>query len=115
MSLNVNLYLRKNTLFIRLKGEMDQATCGELRVKLQEVIVKYEVNNIVFNFKELDFLDSSGIGVIIGRYNQLKAKGGKVIICNLNPNIEKIIMLSGLTKICSLKDNEEVATQYLEV
>lgn len=115
MSLNVNLYLRKNTLFIRVKGEMDQATCGELRVKLLEVIVKYDVTNLVFNLKELEFLDSSGIGVIIGRYNQLKAKGGKVILCNLNKNIEKIIMLSGLTKICTLKDNEETAKVYLEV
>ncbi len=60
MSLNVNLYLRKNTLFIRLKGEMDQETCCELRVKLLEVIVKYEVVNIVFNLKELEFMDSSG-------------------------------------------------------
>ncbi len=115
MSLNVNLYLRKNTLFIRLNGEMDQSTCGELRVKLMELIVKYEVINIVFNLKDVEFLDSSGIGVIIGRYNQLKAKGGKVILCNLNPNIEKIILLSGLTKICTLKDNEEVAKHYLEV
>lgn len=114
MSLNVNLYLRKNTLFIRLKGEMDQATCGELRIKLSEVIVKYDVTNIVFNLKELEFLDSSGIGVIIGRYNQLKAKGGKVILCNLNDNVQKIVMLSGLTKICTVKDSEENAKYYLE-
>lgn len=115
MSLNVNLYLRKNTLFVRLKGEMDQATCGELRVKLSEVIVKYDVCNMVFNLKEIDFLDSSGIGVIIGRYNQLKNKGGKIILCNYSSDIEKIIVLSGLTKICTLKENEEVAKEYLEV
>lgn len=114
MALNVNLYLRKNTLFVRLKGEMDQSTCNELRVKLLEVIVKYDVVNIVFNLKELDFMDSSGIGVIIGRYNQLKSKGGKLILCNLNPNIEKIITLSGLTKICILKDTEDSAKYFLE-
>lgn len=114
MSLSVNLYLRKNTLFIRLKGEMDQDTCRELRVKLLEVIVKYDVINIVFNLKDLEFLDSSGIGIIIGRYNQLKSKGGKVILCNLNDNIEKIIILSGLPKICTIKDSEESAKYYLE-
>ncbi len=114
MALNVNLYLRKNTLFTRLKGEMDQSTCRELRVKLLEVIVKYDVVNIVFNLKDLEFMDSSGIGIIIGRYNQLKTKGGKVILCNLNDNIEKIVVLSGLPKICIIKDSEESAKYYLE-
>lgn len=115
MALNVNLYLRKNTLFVRLKGEMDQDTCTELRIKLLEVIVKYDVINIVFNMKELSFMDSSGIGIIIGRYNQIRQKNGKIVLCSLNEQIEKIVILSGLPKICAVKENEESAKWYLEV
>ncbi len=113
--LNVNMFIRKSTLFIRLKGELDQDTCTELRIKLLEVIVKYNIINIVFNLKDLEFMDSSGIGIIIGRYNQLKQRNGKIILCSLNPNIDKIITLSGLTKICTIKQNEDLAKKYLEV
>lgn len=115
MSLNVNLFLKKRTLFVRLKGEMDQDTCTELRNKLTELIVKYDVENLVFNMKELNFMDSSGIGVIIGRYNQIKMRQGKIILCCLNELIERIVVLSGLPKICVLKENEESAKWYLEV
>jgi stage II sporulation protein AA (anti-sigma F factor antagonist) len=65
--------------------------------------------------KNLEFMDSTGIGIIIGRYNQLRVKGGKIILCSINRNVEKIVLLSGLPRICIIKNNEEEALQYLEV
>ena len=82
--------------------------------KLIDIIEKYSVKNIVFNFNELEFMDSTGIGMIIGRYNQIKKKGGKIILCSLNKQISRIVMLSGLSRICLLKDSEEEAFIYLE-
>ena len=114
MSLSVNFYLRDKSIFIRLIGEMDQDTVGNLREKLIEIIEKYDIKNIVFNMKNLSFMDSTGIGIIIGRYNQLRLKGGKIIICCINRNIEKIILFSGLPRICLIKNDEEEAYNYLE-
>lgn len=115
MSLSVNFYLRDKTIIIRLIGEMDQDTVGNLRQKLIEIIEKYEIINVVFNMKSLEFMDSTGIGIIIGRYNQLRVKGGKIILCSINRNVEKIVLLSGLPRICIIKNNEEESLQYLEV
>ena len=70
-----------------------------------QIIKEKNVKNIVLNLKELTFLDSTGIGIIIGRYNQLKMKGGKVLLCSINKNIERIILLSGLPRICIIKAN----------
>ena len=114
MRLNVKFFTRKNTMYLRISGEMDQGSVGNLKEKLVQIIKEKNIKNIVFNMKELTFLDSTGIGIIIGRYNQLKTKGGKVILCSINRNIERIILLSGLPRICVIKENEEDAQFYLE-
>ena len=114
MGLSVNFYLKNNTMVIRLIGEMDQETIGNLRIKLTELIEEHKIKNIIFNLQRLDFMDSTGIGIIIGRYNQLRKKNGKIILCNINKNIEKIVILSGLPRICMIKNNEEDAYEFLE-
>ncbi len=106
MGLGVNLLIRGKTLFIRLKGELDQKSSDDLRFKLNELIIKYHLKNLVFNMQNLEFMDSSGIGIIIGRYNQIKENGGKIYLCELNDQIRKIINLSGLTRICTIKESE---------
>ena len=63
--------------------------------------------------KGLEFMDSSGIGLILGRYEELKKKNGHIILCDLNENIKRIITLSGLVKICTLRENEESARWFL--
>ena len=115
MALKINLYIIRATLVVRLDGEMDQLTADDLRLKLSELIIKYSVHNIIFNMRELVFMDSSGIGVIIGRYNQIKHFDGEIILCELNEYIKKIVKLSGLERICKIKDTEELSKFYLGV
>ena len=95
-------------------GEMDQENVGSLRDKLVKIINDKNIKHLVFNLKELTFMDSTGVGIIIGRYNQLKSKNGKVILCDINKNIQKIILLSGLSRICIFKENEEESYKFLE-
>lgn len=114
MGLSVNFYLKNNTVFIRLIGEMDQDTVGNLRDKLIDLIKKHNIKHVVFNLGKLDFMDSTGIGIIIGRYNQLRSIGGRVVLCNISRNVEKIILLSGLPRICIIRNSEEEAFTFLE-
>ena len=72
------------------------------------------IRNIVFNLEQVSFMDSSGIGYIIGRYTQVKNRRGKIIVCSMNTLIERIFNLSGLKRICSVVENEEQATKILE-
>ena len=115
MALNVHLVIKKKSLFIKMVGEMDQHTSENFKLRLIELIDKYKIKNLVFNMKDLSFIDSSGIGLLIGRYNQLKTKEGEIVICELHNNIERIIMLSGLYKICVIKDSERDAKWYLGI
>lgn len=115
MVLNVQLFIKKDVLFNRLEGELDQGSVEEFRVKVIELIDKYHIKYLVLNFHKLSFMDSSGIGFIIGRYNQLKQLNGKIILCDMNEQIERIVYLSGLNKICLIMDNEEKVSEYLGV
>lgn len=115
MGLSVQMALKKNVLIIRLKGELDQATASNLKYRVSEVIDKYRIKNLVINMHEVPFMDSSGIGFIIGRYTQLKNRKGQVIICSMNKMVERIFNLSGLKKICLVASCEEEAEERLEI
>ena len=112
MALNMQMAIRKNRLFIRLSGELDQAVTENLKIKVSEVVDKYMIKHIIINFSRLDFMDSSGIGFIIGRYAQVKKRNGKIVICSMN---ERIVRLSGLRRICLIASSEEEAERELEV
>ena len=99
MGMNVQMALRKNILIIRLKGELDQASVTSLKYRVSEVIDKYRIKNLVINMSEVPFMDSSGIGFIIGRYTQIKQRKGKIVICSMNEIVERIFNLSVLKKI----------------
>lgn len=115
MLLNVQMLIKKNVLYVRLDGELDQHTVENLRLRISELIEKYQIRYLVLNFYKLQFMDSSGVGFIIGRYHRLKKTSGGVILCSLNEHIERLVMLSGLNKICMIKKNEEEANEYLGV
>lgn len=115
MGINVQMALRKNILIIRLKGELDQDSVTSLKYRVSEVIDKYRIKNLVINMSEVPFMDSSGIGFIIGRYTQIKQRKGKVVICSMNEIVERIFNLSGLKKICLVAKTEIEAEERVEV
>ena len=106
MGLNVGVYVKSDVLILRLKGELDDVTVKDLRFKISNYIDDYKIKHLIINMEKLDFLDSSGIGFIIGRYHQLRKVSGDVTICGMHQKIERIITFSGLTKICLIRDTE---------
>lgn len=115
MALNIQMAIRKNLLFIRLRGELDQASTENLKFRVSEIVDKYYIKHIILNLEYLGFMDSSGIGFIIGRYAQIKKRQGKIVICSMNDIIERIFNLSGLKRICMVASSEEEAQSCLEV
>ncbi|MDE6660709.1 MAG: anti-sigma factor antagonist [Anaeroplasmataceae bacterium] len=107
MGLNVGVYVKKDILILRLKGELDDVSASDLRKRVANYIESYKINHLVLNLAELTFLDSSGIGFIIGRYHQLKKRNGDITISNVNSKVERIIYISGLAKICKMRESEE--------
>lgn len=87
-----------NLLIVQVAGELDHHYADEIRMRIDAEIMKPPIRNILFDFNRLSFMDSSGIGMIMGRYKKIKALGGKAwIICN-NPNATRILEMSGVFK-----------------
>ncbi len=101
--------LTKQTLVIRIGNELDHHTADRIRQESEEYICKNNVNRIVFDFGGTSFMDSSGIGIIMGRYKVLRALGGKVAVANMSQSIAKIFSMSGLQKIVSYYETLEDA------
>ena len=115
MSLNVQMSVKRNTLLLRLNGELDQYGSNRIKNRVIEVMKKYQIKFLIINFENLSFMDSTGIGFMIGRYYDIKKNNGKVIICSMNNIIKRIFNLSGLQKICSVVKNEKEAYEMVGV
>ena len=88
-----------NILKVKITGELDHHTAKDFARQLDALIVKENIRYLELDLKGLTFMDSSGIGVILGRYKKLLARGGKLYVTNENKVIKKIFNLSGLYQI----------------
>ncbi|GAB7386200.1 anti-sigma F factor antagonist [Bacillaceae bacterium] len=115
MALKIDLEILEDVLIVRLYGELDHHTSDQLRTSVEEMIEKHDIHHIVLSLADLRFMDSSGIGVILGRYKQIAQKGGKMVVCSINPTIHRLFELSGLFKILKIKESEAEALSLLGV
>lgn len=88
-----------DNLIIYLDGEIDQSVAGELRVKIDDYLSSVKVKNVILNMKDLNFMDSSGIGLVMGRYKKLRSQNISLFIAEPNVQIDKVMQVSGLYRI----------------
>ncbi len=88
-----------STLIAKVSGELDHHLAGKIRDEADARIVKGSIRKLIFDFTDLNFMDSSGIGLVIGRYKLVKSRGGKVNIISCNPCVNKILHMSGIMRI----------------
>ncbi|MEF9990963.1 MAG: anti-sigma F factor antagonist [Romboutsia sp.] len=101
-------------LFVEFRTtELDHHIANEVRTTIDDVLDSKQVKNIIFDFKNINFMDSSGIGVIIGRYKKISNESGKVSMVNTSPRVKKIFDLSGMNKIIGIYDTYEEAISSL--
>ena len=77
MNLNVDMEHHRGILIVRLSGELDHHTADMVRMQMDEAIQRRQCEHLVLSLKDLEFMDSSGLGVILGRYKLIKIKAAK--------------------------------------
>ncbi|SKA79654.1 anti-anti-sigma regulatory factor, SpoIIAA [Caloramator quimbayensis] len=102
---------RGNTLIVSMCGELDHHSAENVRAKIDNKIDEFGIKNLIFDFSDVNFMDSSGIGVVIGRYKKITEYGGRVGIVSLKPNIKRVFELGGLFKIIKEYKNIEEAIE----
>lgn len=106
----IKCYLCERTLIVEFTAtELDHHIATYVKEHVDEVILRKNVKNIIFDFKNIKFMDSSGIGVIIGRYKKISNGNGKVSIINMNSRVQRVFDLSGMGKIIQVYESYEDA------
>ncbi|NLZ38818.1 MAG: anti-sigma F factor antagonist [Firmicutes bacterium] len=100
-----------STLVVKMFGELDHHAASFLRAKIDAKLNRSDIKNILFDFEGVNFMDSSGIGMILGRYKIVSLKSGKILACNLSPRLRRIFEMSGLlTKIAVFNSERDALT-----
>jgi stage II sporulation protein AA (anti-sigma F factor antagonist) len=100
-------------LVIRLNEELDHHNAIRIREKADKLIDRHNIKHIIFDFSGASFMDSAGIGVIMGRYRKVIFIGGKTAVANVNSAVDRIFKLSGLYKIIEKYDTVETALNII--
>lgn len=97
--MEIKCEIKNSALFIYMCGELDEYSATFVRNELDYVLSNANYNQIIFDMTELEFMDSTGIGVLIGRYKKIKNTNKPIYIKNTNSHIEKIFKMSGIYEI----------------
>lgn len=107
--MRITTLIQKGVLIVRITGELDMHVANQFRDTIDQCLEQSGLNDIVINLEEVPFIDSSGIGVILGRYKKVAHLGGKVSLVGVQSAVEKILLLSGILGIMKLYENENKA------
>ena len=88
-----------DNLIVKLIGELDECTADYTRRTIDMEIARCNINCVTFDLQDLSFMDSTGIGVLLGRYKIIKKLGGVVQIRGCNNHIDKVLSMSGIFRI----------------
>lgn len=83
-------------LTVKLIGELDHHSAERTRIMLDTLLHDVSVRELMLDLKELSFMDSAGLGVILGRYRTLSLRGGRLIVSGMSAPIDRIFRMSGL-------------------
>lgn len=94
-------------LRVLINGEIDHYSAVWVRGEIDENIAKYRPKSLVLMLSGIDFMDSSGIGLVMGRYARMQSIGGKLTVRAPSDRVERILRLAGIERIVNIEKGEE--------
>lgn len=97
-----------------LSGELDHHSSGEIRETIDRTFETFQARDMILSFKNISFMDSAGVGVIMGRYNKVKDRQGRLAIVGCNEYIDRILNMAGIYTIARCFPTTEAAIKALQ-
>lgn len=95
-----NKQILGRTLLVTLHGELDLVSAESVRESIDTELEKNSrIKNLVVDLAEVEFIDSSGLGMLLGRYRQVHRRGGKLVLIGPKPQVRRVLEMAGITKI----------------
>ncbi len=114
MPVAVDTCIVNGTLVVRLHGELDHHAVETIRNDIEEKLAQTHYKNLVLSFAGIDFMDSSGLGLILGRYRTIAQRHGKMALCEVSSPLRRIFELSGILKVVPVFETEELAIEAVK-
>lgn len=111
--MDISTDLVGDVLIARIRGELDISTVPLFKKRLVSKTEDTDVKVLVLNLKGVTFIDSSGLGAILGRYRSLQKKDARVLLVGLKPQVKKILTMAGILTIMNEYKNEESALKEI--
>jgi len=99
--MEIRIIKKGDELYARCAGELDQHSAVTVRERLDDALDRGGIRRLVFDLSGVTFMDSSGIGVILGRYKKLASHGGSICVINAQKGVERVLRMSGVYKLCT--------------
>lgn len=113
--MGVKISLDDKVMIAALGGDLDHHTAKDIRESIDAYVEKTNPEVLKIDFSMVQFMDSSGIGLIIGRYKLMCLTDGKLRVVNVPKRIEKMVKLSGLMRLGIFEDsNEEIENKFVK-
>lgn len=104
---------REQYLFATLQGEMTLGCTAEVKEKVKEYAALYQQYHIIADMTDVDFIDSSGLGILVAWFKMCNQEDGKFVLCNLDKHVRRIISYAKLDKIFHMAEDLEAAEKML--
>ncbi len=96
-----------------LSGEIDHHSAVEMREAIDAQLMGTAAKLLVMDFRDVTFMDSSGIGLVMGRYRQIRYNDGQLQVINTSPSIYKVMRIAGLERLAVIEKGEQKRSEYL--
>ncbi len=112
--MNKDISITDTSLIYKISGELDDHVAVKSRERIDDILLRRTIKNIIFDFTDLTMMDSAGIGLIIGRYRIIKDRGGEIVLVIGDSPAKKILKMSGLFKLFKAYDSLDAALTAVE-
>jgi anti-anti-sigma factor len=108
--MNLEYEQKDGVTVVRLSGRLDAAGAGEIRNQLQELADNND-SLILLNFHGVDFIDSTGLGLVVSIYRRVREHGRDLVVCSLTPQARTLFELTRMHRILDIHETEELALE----
>ena len=115
MEKEAEYFIKDDTLIVRLSGDLDHHNAEIIRKKIDNLLDNNRLKNIIMDFINVGFMDSSGIGVIMGRYKRVAYQKGKIAVVGINKVVDRIFTMAALYRITEKYEDIEGAYKGLKI
>lgn len=111
--MNLTFHRGPSCLVARMSGELDLSSAAAFKERVDQELRATGIPNLVLNLRALDFVDSTGLGAILGRMRQVTAGGGKMVLAAVPPKVLSMLEMAGLATLMPVARTEDDAFRLI--